>query len=279
MPSILFVKTSSLGDVVHNCPAVSDVARKLPGAEIDWVVEESFAGLAALHASVRRVIPLAVRRWRSRLWQPAVWAEIGALRRALAARRYDAVIDTQSLLKSALLAVCARGERHGLDRASAREPLAAGADDGLDELAVGVLVGPLGQLGQILPPVRRFIIRAAQIEWTDRVVSRLNDVHRIEVQARGLERVAQRRRFRRALNIAEPAPEVEARRAKAMGRVGRSNGAHDDRLTRTGGGDFLEHTLNRTWPVAGSMRLAAPEAVWRERDEMWIAHERRRQSR
>ena len=134
MPSILFVKTSSLGDVVHNCPAVSDVARKLPGAEIDWVVEESFAGLAALHASVRRVIPVAVRRWRGRLWQPAVWAEIRALRRALAARRYDAVIDTQSLLKSALIAAWARGERHGLDRASAREPLAASLYDVVHEV-------------------------------------------------------------------------------------------------------------------------------------------------
>lgn len=125
MPSILFVKTSSLGDVVHNCPAVSDVARQLPGAEIDWIVEESFAGLAALHAAVRRVIPIAVRRWRNRLWQPAAWAEMRAFRRALAARRYDAVIDTQSLLKSALVAACAQGERHGLDRSSAREPLAA----------------------------------------------------------------------------------------------------------------------------------------------------------
>ena len=134
MPSILFVKTSSLGDVVHNCPAVSDVARKLPGAEIDWVVEESFAGLAALHASVRRVIPVAVRRWRSRLWQPAIWAEIRALRRALAAQSYDAVIDTQSLLKSALITACARGERHGLDRASAREPLAARLYDVVHEV-------------------------------------------------------------------------------------------------------------------------------------------------
>jgi len=75
-----------------------------------------------------------VRRWRSRLWQPAVWAEIRAFRRALAARRYDAVIDTQSLLKSALFAVCARGERHGLDRASAREPLAARLYDVVHEV-------------------------------------------------------------------------------------------------------------------------------------------------
>jgi len=125
MPRILFVKTSSLGDVVHNCPAVSDAARKLPGAEIDWVVEQPFAGVAAMHAAVRRVIPVAMRRWRAAPWNPAVWSEIGDFRRLLRAERYDAVIDTQSLLKSALISAQARGTRHGMDRASAREPFAA----------------------------------------------------------------------------------------------------------------------------------------------------------
>jgi heptosyltransferase-1 len=125
MPRILFVKTSSLGDVVHNCPAVSDAARALPGAEIDWVVEEPFAQVAKMHASVRRVITVAVRRWRSALWNPAVWSEIGDVRRAIATERYDAVIDTQSLLKSALIASWAHGPRHGLDSASAREPFAS----------------------------------------------------------------------------------------------------------------------------------------------------------
>lgn len=125
MPRILFVKTSSLGDVVHNCPAVSDVARCVPGAEIDWLVEEPFAEIAALHASVRRVIPMALRRWRRALWNPAVWSEMRALRRALGAEAYDAVIDTQGLVKSALLCAFASGRRHGMDRASLREPLAA----------------------------------------------------------------------------------------------------------------------------------------------------------
>jgi heptosyltransferase-1 len=124
MTTILFVKTSSLGDVVHNLPAVSDVARALPGAAIDWVVEEPFAGIAAMHPAVRRVIPVAVRRWRSGLWRPAVWSEMRKWRRGLRGERYDAVIDTQSLLKSALVAASALGRRHGLDRASARELLA-----------------------------------------------------------------------------------------------------------------------------------------------------------
>jgi heptosyltransferase-1 len=110
--------------VVHNGPAVSDAARALPGVRIDWIVEEPFAGIAALHRDVRRVIPVAVRRWRSALWKPEVWSEIGAWRRALQAERYDAVIDTQSLLKSALMSKAALGTRHGLDHASAREWLA-----------------------------------------------------------------------------------------------------------------------------------------------------------
>jgi heptosyltransferase-1 len=125
MPRILFVKTSSLGDVVHQCPAVSDAARGIPGARIDWVVEEAFAGIARLQAHVERVIPVAVRRWRGALWRPAVWEEIALFKKNLKSERYDAVVDTQGLLKSALITALAAGTRHGMDRASAREPLAS----------------------------------------------------------------------------------------------------------------------------------------------------------
>ena len=125
LPRILFIKTSSLGDVVHNCPAVSDVARCVPGAAIDWVVEDSFADVAALHAGVQRVIPVSIRRWRSGLLQASTWSAIAAFKAALRAERYDAVIDSQGLVKSALVAAMARGRKHGLDRANVREPFAA----------------------------------------------------------------------------------------------------------------------------------------------------------
>src|SRR5687767_5563984 len=115
VPRILFVKTSSLGDVIHHCPAVSDAARAFPGAEIDWMVEESFAAIPALHVDVRRVIPVAVRRWRGALWDPSVLSEIWAVRRALAAHAYDFVVDTQGLVKSAVLSSLASGARHGMD--------------------------------------------------------------------------------------------------------------------------------------------------------------------
>jgi heptosyltransferase-1 len=111
--------------VVHNCPAVSDVARKHAGVEIDWVVEEPFAAIPSMHPAVRRVIPVRLRRWRSSWWRSATWREVGEFRKSVARERYDAVIDTQSLIKSALIAVGAGGERHGMNAASARESLAA----------------------------------------------------------------------------------------------------------------------------------------------------------
>ena len=124
-PRILFVKTSSLGDVVHNCPAVTDVARHVPGAVIDWVVEESFAEVVALHPHVRRVIPVAIRRWRGAALGAQTWSEFRAFRAALRSERYDAVIDSQGLIKSALIAAFAIGPKHGFDSASMREPFAA----------------------------------------------------------------------------------------------------------------------------------------------------------
>ncbi|HMM54512.1 MAG TPA: lipopolysaccharide heptosyltransferase I [Candidatus Desulfobacillus sp.] len=122
---ILLVKTSSLGDVVHNLPVASDIRTRFPGAAIDWVVEEGFAEIPRLHPAVRRVIPVAVRRWRHNLLSAATWRELRAYRDTVRAETYDLVLDTQGLVKSALLARKARGKRVGHAVASAREPLAA----------------------------------------------------------------------------------------------------------------------------------------------------------
>lgn len=123
MPRVLLVKTSSLGDVVHNLPVVSDIAAKLEDAQIDWTVEEAFEAIPRLHPDVRRVIPVAIRRWRANWFAPHVRSEAAAFFSRLRSERYDAIIDTQGLFKSACIARAAHGTRFGLDWKSSREPL------------------------------------------------------------------------------------------------------------------------------------------------------------
>jgi heptosyltransferase-1 len=122
---VLVVKLSSLGDVIHTLPALGDAAAALRGVRFDWVVEEGFAEIPAWHSAVDAVIPIALRRWRKHPVREFSFAGWRNVRRALRACDYDVVIDAQGLIKSALVAGLARGPRHGPDRASAREGLAA----------------------------------------------------------------------------------------------------------------------------------------------------------
>lgn len=122
---VLLVKTSSMGDVIHALPVVSDLRANLPGVEIDWMVEEALAGLPGLHPGVRRVLPLGWRRWRRNLAKPATWREMRRFIATLRAETYDRVLDAQGLVKSALWACQARGDLTGYDGRSAWEPLAS----------------------------------------------------------------------------------------------------------------------------------------------------------
>lgn len=125
MTSILLVRLSSMGDLIHTFPALSDVLLHYPDAHVDWVAEEGFAELPALHPAVRNTIPMAWRRWRRGLWQSSVRQQMAVFRQQLQHEHYDWVIDAQGLLKSAAVALLARGPRTGFDRQSAREGLAS----------------------------------------------------------------------------------------------------------------------------------------------------------
>jgi heptosyltransferase-1 len=125
MPNVLFIKTSSLGDVIHHMPAVVDARAAQPQTAFAWLVEEAFAPLVRLHPAVSHVIPVAWRRWRSSLYAPATMSEIAASLRDIRDLHFDDIIDTQGLLRSALIARIARGRRHGYDSSSIREPLAS----------------------------------------------------------------------------------------------------------------------------------------------------------
>ncbi|MDR2786772.1 MAG: lipopolysaccharide heptosyltransferase I [Candidatus Accumulibacter sp.] len=122
---ILLVKTSSLGDVIHNLPVASDLKRQFPDAVIDWCVEDTFADIPRLHSAVARVIPVSIRGWRKALFRGATWREIGAFRQEIAGGNYTAVLDTQGLIKSGVIAFFAKGPCHGYAAEVAREPLAS----------------------------------------------------------------------------------------------------------------------------------------------------------
>ncbi len=123
---VLLVKMSSLGDVVHTLPGLSDATRALgtEGVQFDWVVEEALQSVAARHPAVASVIPLAWRRWRHTL--AASRHEMAAFSERLRRQRYDVVLDAQGLMKSAAVTLLARaGVKAGLSRGSAREGAAA----------------------------------------------------------------------------------------------------------------------------------------------------------
>ena len=115
---ILIVKLSSLGDVVHAMPAVQDILRAMPDAQIDWVVERGFAPLVQRCQGVSRVIASDLRRWRKAPFSPETHRAWRAFKLELQQEAYDAVIDLQGLTKSALVAWLARlspgGKRYGL---------------------------------------------------------------------------------------------------------------------------------------------------------------------
>lgn len=123
--NILIVKTSSLGDVIHMLPAITDAVRAIPSLNVDWLIEEPFAPIPAWHPAVQNVISIAMRRWKKNLAHQTTWREIKAARQTLRKKNYDLIIDSQGLLKSAIWARMAKGDRVGYDRQSIREPLAS----------------------------------------------------------------------------------------------------------------------------------------------------------
>ena len=128
-PRVLFVKLSSLGDVVHHFPAVTDLAAARPDVEIAWAVEEAYVDLVRLHPAVREVVPVGLRALKSNPLNPTAWRHVLAARRSLRDGQWDYVVDTQGLAKSAWVTRQARGVRFGPDRASAREKVAARSYD------------------------------------------------------------------------------------------------------------------------------------------------------
>lgn len=122
---VLLVKTSSLGDIIHTLPAVSDAVEAVPGLRLDWLVEEAYQDVPRWHPGVCGVHSIALRRWRRRPWRGDYRAEWSCRLEELKAMDYDLLVDAQGLLKSAWLCRQIGVDSAGYDRASARESFAS----------------------------------------------------------------------------------------------------------------------------------------------------------
>ncbi len=118
---VLLIKMSSMGDIFHTFPAVTDLLQHRPDIELHWVVEENFAEIVSWHPGVTRIIPIALRRW-MKMRNKTAWQEFKEWKAELNQPHYDLVIDAQGLLKSLLVAKSTRTTNiQGYDKQSARE--------------------------------------------------------------------------------------------------------------------------------------------------------------
>lgn len=124
MKQVLIIKMSSMGDVLHTLPALTDAQKAFPDIVFDWVVEPGFKEIPYWHPAVRNVILAPMRRWRKTPWQSLKKGEWRHFFKTLRQTSYDAVIDAQGLVKSALITKMTRGKSFGPHRQCARESLA-----------------------------------------------------------------------------------------------------------------------------------------------------------
>ena len=121
MNSFLIVRLGSLGDVVHGIPVAAALRQEFPASRIDWMVDPRYVELLSLVKAIDRRIavdPRVIRHGTGR-------RKFRETLRELRATEYEAVIDLQGLLKSAMLARSVRGHRTiGFPRKHLRETLA-----------------------------------------------------------------------------------------------------------------------------------------------------------
>jgi heptosyltransferase-1 len=124
MKRVLLIKLTSLGDLIHALPALSDAKSARPELEFDWVIDENFREIALWHSAVKSIVTSNHRQWRGALTHPTTLVSISRLIAGIRAVEYDLVIDAQGNFKTALLSMLAKGPRAGFDRQSVREWIA-----------------------------------------------------------------------------------------------------------------------------------------------------------
>ncbi len=104
--SLLIVKPSSLGDIVHTLPAVHYLKTTFPQADIFWIANSEWVPLLEENADLKAIIPFPRQEFRGALgiFRFVQWS------RGLSHLRPDLVLDFQGLLRSAWISRHAKGK-------------------------------------------------------------------------------------------------------------------------------------------------------------------------
>lgn len=111
--SVLIVKPSSLGDIIHTLPVVHALKRCFRACWIGWIVQEVYAPLLAQDPAVDRIYPISIsstsepaagRRAYLRALRETV-ATLRSLRHQLRQAPYDLILDLHASLRSGLLSL------------------------------------------------------------------------------------------------------------------------------------------------------------------------------
>lgn len=125
MKKVLIVRLTSMGDLIHTWPAVTDLKSHYPDVELTWLVDEVFSEIPLMHPGIGKIIPVGLRRFRQQIHLPSAWKRMYSVCQQLRETEWDRVVDCQGLLKSALFGKWTGRPLMGYDRHSIREPSAS----------------------------------------------------------------------------------------------------------------------------------------------------------
>lgn len=124
---VLIIKISSMGDIIHTLPAITDASAIIPNISFDWIIEQTFSEIPTWHPSIHQIIPVKLRSWRSTWYKLCTWIEYYQCIKKFNIQKYDVIIDAQGLLKTSFCItsfIHNNGIKHGMDYKSATEPIA-----------------------------------------------------------------------------------------------------------------------------------------------------------
>ncbi|MBQ9245241.1 glycosyltransferase family 9 protein [bacterium] len=108
---ILIIRLSALGDTIHTIPMANALRKQYPNAQIDWIVEDKAEKFIVNNPLINNVYVLKKREWKKNPNKIQVFDEFFKIIKSIREQEYDVVIDTQQLLKSAIIMGLSGGKR------------------------------------------------------------------------------------------------------------------------------------------------------------------------